>query len=224
MSGKLEKHEGSIPRGIVGPADYSRREFLQRFGRYSAVAAVALAATPVLQGCDLFKWSDKNGTTPDDPINLEFGKTYGVLLDSSKRPELYFVFAPGDIDFFLLNLSSEGTANGTLVCTLLDENLIDLGSLDVSLGYAYQINHCSASKYFLKFTTGGDADFTIQLDENPSYSDYADWNNWANWTNWTDYSDWANWTNWANWTDYSDYSDFSCFGCSCTCQTYGVYY
>jgi hypothetical protein len=230
MAGIFKKHEDSIPRGIVGPEDLSRREFLQRIGRYSAIAAVALAATPVLQSCDLFEFSNKNGTTPDDPIDIEYGKTYSVKLNSSKRPNMYFLFAPGSMEYFLLTISSEGSANGTLSCTLLDENQTDLGSIDIQTGNIYQINNCTATKYFLRFTSGGDATFAFRFDENPDYSDYADWNDWTNWTDYSDYSDWTNWTDysdWTNWTDYndySDYSDYSCFGCSCTCQMYGVYY
>lgn len=222
----MKKQKGQ--QASSGPKELSRRSFLQRVGKYSAIAALALSQAPLtILGCGgggsggggggNNTPSPSLGSTPDTAGTFNLGDEMTATL-SQTDPVAYAEFTTSEyIDVFNISLMS---VSGTGTCTVLDSGLNPVGDVH-NCDSAHDITmSLDVGTYYIRFeSSGGDCEISAKLVSedfyawNNTYSDTTSWSNYSDsysdWSNYSDaysdaysdsYSDWSN-----VWAQYSDY-------------------
>ncbi|MCK5506464.1 MAG: carboxypeptidase regulatory-like domain-containing protein [Thermodesulfovibrionia bacterium] len=151
-----------------------RRKFLQKMGRYSAIAAFALSSSSfLLQSCG----SDGGGETPRTTVS-------GTVLDANGDP-----VSGAQVTISSDPVTATADSDGNFSCEVeVGEHSMEIAVGDVSI-YSGTITCIEGESLLLG---------TINTSYN--YGDYSDWTNtYSDWSNvWAQYSDY--WSNaWGNW-------------------------
>jgi len=212
----------------------SRREMLQSVGKFSLVAALALAGPSLLfQGCGDKKNEEiigpdtdplPDGSSPENAIPINFGNSAEATVRASDNQVVYFKFTPDQYyDVSLVDITGVNFVGGTIArVSILNNNLEewearefeDLATVDFSV---------NSSTWYIKFEAvqgGGVISFSLAIGNPGTWSNYNDWSNysdsWSNYSDsWSNYSDsWSNYSDsWSNYGDsWSNYSDYGAWG------------
>jgi hypothetical protein len=210
-----------------------RREALQSIGKFSAIAALALAGPSfLLEGCGSDDSVSSNvvgeplpdGSSPEQAIPLQFGDSAEATVRASDGTVKYYRFDPSQYyDVSLVDITAVSFIGGTVArCTLLNSNLqeIDYEEFDGTDQMEFSVD---AGTWYIKFEAlhgGGVVSFSLVIGDSGTWDNYNDWENysdgWSNYSDgWSNYSDgWSNYSDsWGNYSDsWYNYSDYGAWG------------
>lgn len=212
----------------------SRREVLQSVGRFSLIAALALAGPSVLfQGCKEDKTTNivgpdtnpaPDGSSPEQAIPINFGGSGEATIRSSDNMIKYYKFNPDQhYDISLVDITAVSFVSGTIArCTILNSSLSEWETQDFD-GLDSVSFSVDAGTWYIKFEAlqgGGVVNFRLTTETPETWDNYNDWSNysdaWSNYSDtWSNYSDtWSNYSDtWSNYSDtWSNYSDYGAWG------------
>lgn len=222
-----KKKDGLFEKSI------NRRQVLQKLGKFSAIAAFALAGpSMLLEGCGKDNPVSAptgeplpDGSSPEQAIPLNLGDSAEATIRASDGMVKYYKFDPGQyLELSLVEITAVSFVAGTIAkCSILHSDLTeleikefeDIATLDFSV---------DSGTWYIKIEAlqgGGIATFALSIGTPGTWSNYNDWNNYSDaWNNysdsWSNYSDaWSNYSD--SWSNYSDsgwhnYSDYGAWG------------
>lgn len=192
----------------------SRRDFLITAGKYSAVAACALAGVGLGASCGGGGGGDggdggtcvAGGANAASAPTVKLGDCLKVSLASAGAFQYFKFTAQAPIDVVGISVSScTGKARFAVMSDGGSQVVLEEHDLDTPHTIT---GSCEAGTYYLRFqAVGGAFETTARLASLPAGS----WSNaYSDWSNaWTNYSDWSNntWSN-SGWSNaYSDWSN-----------------
>jgi hypothetical protein len=214
----------------------SRREMLQRIGKFSALAAGVLAAptSALVSGCSGVEsdrksgstttWQEGDGASVDEALLIKWGDTYrdvrveGQTMcffefrDSDGLGEIRITSFDGDSLICVVNprnSESEGISFDTDSAVTSEPFRFRSGDIlhfGAGLGEGHPVEFTITLQ---RVNSEGDADGGAGYDGGSEWSDSAvEWSNAPSWTDWNDAPAWSDWYD-APWSDYSDYNDYS---------------